>query len=121
MRTARFFAGKYFPITTFRRLIAHTRLTFLFLQSGSQLFREPPSVEDRKPISTPLVTGVKPLDVLTPIGRGQCLLLTGEVGTNLSQLGINAIVAQTEMNANKNVRCVFPVYHVPPTDCLTQD
>ena len=26
--------GKYFPITTFLRLIAHTRLTFLFLQSG---------------------------------------------------------------------------------------
>jgi len=26
--------GKYFPITTFRRLIAHTRLTFIFLQSG---------------------------------------------------------------------------------------
>jgi|TARA_B110000238_G_scaffold16004_1_gene15637 hypothetical protein len=26
--------GKYFPFTTFRRLIAHTRLTFLFLQSG---------------------------------------------------------------------------------------
>ena len=27
--------GKYFPITTFRRLIAHTRLTFIFLQSAS--------------------------------------------------------------------------------------
>jgi len=29
------FSGKYFPITTFRRLIAHTRLTFLFLQSAT--------------------------------------------------------------------------------------
>jgi predicted NBD/HSP70 family sugar kinase len=27
--------GKYFPITTFRRLIAHTKLTFLFLHSGN--------------------------------------------------------------------------------------
>ena len=78
--------------------------------SGSQLFREPPSVEDRKPITTPLVTGVKPLDVLTPVGRGQCLLLTGEVGTNLSELGLNAIVAQSEVGdkkIEKNVRCVY--------------
>ena len=30
----KFFIGTYYPITTFRRLIAHTRLTFLFLQSG---------------------------------------------------------------------------------------
>ena len=29
-------SGKYCPITTFRRLIAHTRLTFLFLQSGQR-------------------------------------------------------------------------------------
>jgi len=28
--------GKYFPFTTFRRLIAHTRLTFIFLQSGEK-------------------------------------------------------------------------------------
>jgi hypothetical protein len=27
--------GKYFPFTTFRRLIAHTRLTFIYFQSGS--------------------------------------------------------------------------------------
>ena len=30
----KFFIGTYFPITTFRRLMAHTGLTFLFLQSG---------------------------------------------------------------------------------------
>jgi hypothetical protein len=32
--------GKYFPITTFRRLIAHTRLTLSFLQSGMFLARD---------------------------------------------------------------------------------
>jgi hypothetical protein len=26
--------GKYFPFTTFRRLIAHTRLTFIFFNQG---------------------------------------------------------------------------------------
>jgi F-type H+-transporting ATPase subunit alpha len=88
--------------------------------AGSELFREPPSVEDRKPINTPLVTGVAPLDVLTPVGRGQCMLLTGEVGTKLSELGLNAIVAQTlladgdgdgderlENEKRRKVRCVY--------------
>ena len=79
--------------------------------AGSELFREPPSVEDRKPITTPLVTGVKPIDVLTPVGRGQCMLLTGEVGTNLSELGLNAVVAQAKVlgeGQGKNaVRCVY--------------
>ena len=32
--------GKYFPFTTFRRLIAHTRLTLFFLQSSRAVFRE---------------------------------------------------------------------------------
>jgi hypothetical protein len=31
--------GEYFPFTTFRRLIAHTRLTFIFLQSGRELLQ----------------------------------------------------------------------------------
>ena len=80
--------------------------------NGSELFREPPSVEDRKPINTPLVTGVKPLDVLTPVGRGQCMLLTGEVGTNLSELGLNAVVAQARVGTRAAagtdaVRCVY--------------
>ena len=79
--------------------------------NGSELFREPPSVEDRKPINTPLVTGVKPLDVLTPVGRGQCMLLTGEVGTNLSELGLNAVVAQARVGeaaaGTDAVRCVY--------------
>ena len=79
--------------------------------AGSELFREPPSVEDRKPITTPLVTGVKPIDVLTPVGRGQCMLLTGEVGTNLSELGLNAVVAQAKVLGEGQgvnaVRCVY--------------
>ena len=79
--------------------------------AGSELFREPPSVEDRKPITTPLVTGVKPIDVLTPVGRGQCMLLTGEVGTNLSELGLNAVVAQAKVLGKGQgvnaVRCVY--------------
>jgi hypothetical protein len=43
---------------------------------GSELCREPPRVEDRKPITTPMLTGIKAMDLLTPIGRGQCMLVT---------------------------------------------
>ena len=67
------------------------------------IIRDPPGVEDRKPITTPLVTGIKALDVLTPLGRGQCMLLTGEPGTGLTRLGVGAIAAQ----AGSGVRCVY--------------
>ena len=67
------------------------------------LLRESPGVEDRKPINTPLVTGIKALDILTPLGRGQCMLVTGEPGTGLTQLGVNAIAAQ----AASGIRCVY--------------
>ena len=72
---------------------------------GSEMMREPPSVENRKPITTPLVTGVPSLDALTPVGRGQCMLLTGEPGTALDVLGLNALTAQTANGSG--VRCVY--------------
>ena len=70
---------------------------------SSKMMREPPTVEDRKPITTPLVTGVKAVDVLAPLGRGQCMLVSGEPGTGLSELGLTSIVAQK----NTGVRCVY--------------
>ena len=78
---------------------------------GSELFREPPSVEDRKPITTPLITGVKALDALTPVGRGQCLLLTGEADARLAELAMHAIAAQSAIERGlapkRPVRCVY--------------
>ena len=73
--------------------------------AGSEMMREPPTVENRKPITTPLVTGVPSLDALTPVGRGQCMLLTGEPGTALDVLGLNALTAQTANGSG--VRCVY--------------
>ena len=63
-------------------------------EDSSRMIREPPSVEDRKPITTPLVTGIKAVDLLAPIGRGQCMLVSGEPGTGLSELGLTSIVAR---------------------------
>ena len=72
-------------------------------EDSSKMMREPPSVEDRKPITTPLVTGIKAVDLLAPVGRGQCMLVSGEPGTGLSELGLTSIVAQK----NTGVRCVY--------------
>ena len=72
-------------------------------EDSSRMIREPPSVEDRKPITTPLVTGIKAVDLLAPIGRGQCMLVSGEPGTGLSELGLTSIVAQK----GTGVRCVY--------------
>lgn len=70
---------------------------------SSRMMREPPTVEDRKPITTPLVTGVKAVDVLAPLGRGQCMLVSGEPGTGLSELCLTTIAAQKKTG----VRCVY--------------
>jgi F-type H+-transporting ATPase subunit alpha len=72
-------------------------------EDSSKMMREPPSVEERKPITTPLVTGIKAVDLLAPVGRGQCMLVSGEPGTGLSELGLTSIVAQR----STGVRCVY--------------
>lgn len=59
--------------------------------------------EHHRATEASLRAGVKALDVLTPVGRGQCMLLTGEVGTELSRLGLASIAAQ----AAGGVRCVY--------------
>jgi len=72
-------------------------------EDSSKMMREPPSVEDRKPITTPLVTGIKAVDLLAPVGRGQCMLVSGEPGTGLSELGLTSITAQK----STGVKCVY--------------
>jgi F0F1-type ATP synthase alpha subunit len=71
--------------------------------TGEELIRDPPPVDARKPITTPLLTGATAVDVLTPIGRGQCLLVSGEPNTGLSEFLQMAIKAQS----SSNVRCIY--------------
>ena len=49
--------------------------------AGSELLRVPPVLDEITAITAPLLTGVMAIDMLTPIGRGQCMLLSGEAGT----------------------------------------
>lgn len=57
------------------------------------LFALPPTMDAREPISEPLHTGVKGIDALTPVGRGQCLLVLGGRGSGKSTACRDAAIA----------------------------
>ena len=65
--------------------------------------REAPGVADRLPVSQPLNTGVKVIDALLPLGRGQRELILGDRGTGKTALAIDAILAQR----GGDVLCVY--------------
>jgi F-type H+/Na+-transporting ATPase subunit alpha len=53
-----------------------------------------PGVNDRKSVDTPLQTGVKAIDALVPIGRGQRELIIGDRQTGKSTVALQAIINQ---------------------------
>jgi F-type H+/Na+-transporting ATPase subunit alpha len=62
-----------------------------------------PGIIDRQKVREPLQTGIKVIDALTPIGRGQRELIIGDRKTGKTTLGIDAIINQ----AGKNVMCFY--------------
>ncbi|NND02771.1 MAG: F0F1 ATP synthase subunit alpha, partial [Acidimicrobiia bacterium] len=62
-----------------------------------------PSVVQRQPVHEPLQTGIKAIDAMTPIGRGQRQLIIGD-----RQTGKTAVVVDTIINQkNTGVKCVY--------------
>lgn len=57
----------------------------------------------RKSVDTPLETGIKAIDSMIPIGRGQRELIIGDRQTGKTSIAIDAIVNQR----GKNVKCVY--------------
>ncbi len=53
-----------------------------------------PGVIERQPVSQPLQTGVKAIDSMTPIGRGQRQLIIGDRSTGKSAIAIDTIINQ---------------------------
>ncbi len=65
--------------------------------------REAPPIMARSPVTEPLQTGLKVVDALIPVGRGQRELILGD-----RQIGKTAIALDTIINqADKNVTCVY--------------
>ncbi|MBI3313661.1 MAG: F0F1 ATP synthase subunit alpha [Candidatus Omnitrophica bacterium] len=63
----------------------------------------PPSVVERQPVKEPLQTGIKAVDAMIPIGRGQRELIIGD-----RQTGKTAILLDTILNQkNSGVYCIY--------------
>jgi F-type H+-transporting ATPase subunit alpha len=70
-----------------------------------------PSVIMRQPVKEPLQTGIKAIDAMTPIGRGQRQLIIGDRQVGKTAIAVDAIIAQGESWATgdpkKQVKCVY--------------
>src|SRR5487761_364459 len=70
-----------------------------------------PSVVQRKKVHEPLQTGIKAIDAITPIGRGQRELIIGDRQTGKTAIAIDAIINQRDNwesgDAQKQVRCIY--------------
>jgi len=62
-----------------------------------------PGVIYRKPVDTPLQTGIKAIDSMIPIGRGQRELIIGDRGTGKTAIAIDTIINQK----GKGVYCIY--------------
>ncbi len=65
--------------------------------------REAPAIMDRAPVKVPLQTGLKVVDALIPIGRGQRELILGDRQTGKTAIALDTIINQRD----KNVLCVY--------------
>jgi F-type H+-transporting ATPase subunit alpha len=65
--------------------------------------RPAPAIIDRAPVTTPLQTGIKVIDALVPIGRGQRELILGDRQTGKTAIAIDTILNQR----GQDVLCVY--------------
>ncbi|HVM18756.1 MAG TPA: F0F1 ATP synthase subunit alpha [Egibacteraceae bacterium] len=70
-----------------------------------------PGVVDRQPVKEPLQTGIKAIDAMTPIGRGQRELIIGDRQVGKTAVAIDTIINQRENWATgdpkKQVKCIY--------------
>jgi len=72
------------------------------------LERKAPGVIFRQPVNEPLQTGIKAIDAMIPIGRGQRELIIGDRSTGKTAIGIDTIINQRDnFKAGKPVYCIY--------------
>lgn len=65
-------------------------------------------VVERKPVDTPLKTGIKSIDAITPIGRGQRQLIIGDRNTGKTAIAVDTIINQKKKDMGlKQVICIY--------------
>ena len=62
-----------------------------------------PGIIERSPVNVPLQTGIKAIDSMIPIGRGQRELIIGDRQTGKTQIGLDTIINQK----NTGVICIY--------------
>jgi F-type H+/Na+-transporting ATPase subunit alpha len=76
-----------------------------------QLELQAPSVVQRQPVTEPLQTGIKAIDAMTPVGRGQRELIIGDRQTGKTTIAIDTIINQKQNwdsgDPKRQVRCVY--------------
>jgi F-type H+-transporting ATPase subunit alpha len=65
--------------------------------------RPAPAIMDRNPVTVPLETGIKAIDALIPIGRGQRELIVGDRQTGKTAVAVDTMINQRDMD----VICVY--------------
>ncbi|MGD8999621.1 MAG: alternate F1F0 ATPase, F1 subunit alpha [Granulosicoccaceae bacterium] len=65
--------------------------------------RPAPAIIDRSPVTVPLETGIKAIDALIPIGRGQRELIVGDRQTGKTSVAVDTIINQRD----KDVVCIY--------------
>ncbi|MEI7722304.1 MAG: F0F1 ATP synthase subunit alpha [Actinomycetota bacterium] len=70
-----------------------------------------PSVVERQPVKEPLATGIKAIDAMTAIGRGQRQLIIGDRQTGKTAVAVDTIINQRENwltgDKKKQVKCIY--------------
>jgi F-type H+-transporting ATPase subunit alpha len=70
-----------------------------------------PTVVQRQPVTEPLQTGLKAVDAMTPIGRGQRQLIIGDRQTGKTAVALDAIINQRDNwksgDPKKQVKCIY--------------
>jgi F-type H+-transporting ATPase subunit alpha len=72
-------------------------------QQSMPIERIAPGVVDRQPVKEPLQTGLKAIDAMVPIGRGQRELIIGDRQTGKTAVAVDAIINQK----GQNVVCIY--------------
>jgi F-type H+-transporting ATPase subunit alpha len=62
-----------------------------------------PGIIDRQPVKEPLQTGIKSIDAMTPVGRGQRELIIGDRKTGKTSIAIDTIINQR----GQGVKCIY--------------
>lgn len=66
-----------------------------------------PGIIDRQPVKQPLQTGLKAIDALVPIGKGQRELIIGDRQTGKTAIAVDAIINQKNIPESERCICIY--------------